>query len=354
MDPKQLLLQHFEKGLLGVAAIWLLAVGAGFGSNPKDFDIKDKLQENIAKIKDYTSTHKVTEPPLPNWESDLKKNLLAANVPSAKEFPSWTLHNRPNLVYIFADVPTGQEPVHEPPIDVSARPERGKITVSWNESEDNALVVIDEYEVLRRVGPKGKWESVGKVSGDTNEREDNNVNPRSQYFYKVISHASIDSEHPLVSKAQSRGLMKKLKKGVEKNESSVTGPHKTPRVLIVIPNVVMIPTEKDLFEDVDAPAKCDLTVYKWDPEDAKGWARKRYYAVNERAKIGSKIKKGRREIDFTTGVLKSAVIIERPHPSIKGATKKYCIIVVKYADGSEEKFNNFDVQKELEGIWKPR
>ncbi|MDF1662833.1 MAG: fibronectin type III domain-containing protein [Planctomycetota bacterium] len=354
MDAQQLLLQHFEKGLAGGALIWLIAVGVGFGSDPKGFDTKDKLQGNIEKITAYTTAHKAKQPTVPDWKADVEKNLDSDNIPESKEFPSWALHNRPNIVKVFAGVTPDEKPNHEAPIDVKAVTERGKITVSWSENGDNSLIIIDEYEVFRRTGKSGKWETKGTIDGQTFTWDDSDVNPRQNYYYKVTAHAIIDSEHPVVSKAQTRGSMKKLDKDLKDRTSGVTGPHKTPRDLIVIPSFVYEATEAELFEDVDAPNKCDLIVYKYDPDNPKGWTSQRYYRVKERDAIGKKKKVKGRMLDFSAGVLKKAKLVKRDHPTIKGKKKDYCVITVKYKDGTEETFNNFEVQKELEGIWAPK
>jgi hypothetical protein len=358
MDPKEMLLKHFEKVLLGAGVAWLALVTVGFTSDPEGFGIKDKLQVNIEKIRAYTSSHKASQPPLPDWASEVRQNLLPKKVPAAKEFPGWALHNRPNLVYSFAGIEPGQEPVHEAPINVTARTDRGKITVSWEESEDNALVLVDTYEVLRKAGDSGEWSSAEKdLSGDTKEWADTNVSPRQRYYYRVVSYAIIDSEHPLVSKAQERGQLKELKKEKRKRESGVTGPHQTPRILIIVPNNVTLPTEKEQFDNVDAPATVSLTVYKWDPEAKRaknGWVSKNYFIVKEGTQIGTKFTKSKREMDFRAGILKKASIVKRDHPTMKGQKKSYFEIIVKYKDNSEESFNNYQEQKELDGIWKPK
>ena len=59
-------------------------------------------------------------------------------------------------------------------------------------------------------------------------------------------------------------------------------------------------------------------------------------------------------MDFRAGILKKASIVKRDHPTMKGQKKSYFEIIVKYKDNSEESFNNYQEQKELDGIWKPK
>ena len=231
MDPKQLALEHFEKVIALVAAGWLVMAMANYTSSPKELGLKDELQTKIDNINDYVAKHEPVKPKVPDWEARVKKSLGAEGAPEPQEFPGWVMHRRPNVVYKWKTVVFDQEPVHTPPTDLSLRPERGRITVTWSPSNQNALVTVTKYEVLRKVNDE-KYAVVGEVEGETAEFADVNVNPRSRYWYKVRATAELDKEHPVVRKMIGRGVIKELKKELTVMESEESGPVKTPRTTI--------------------------------------------------------------------------------------------------------------------------
>lgn len=350
MDPQQLALQHFEKALLALAIGWLGYVGVTFGSKPDIVDVKDQLQGKIDKIQNYVKAHKATEPDAPPWEDEVQKNLASARVPSAREFPGWVLHNRPNVVYNYPDEEVTQNPVHEPPTDISVRAERGKINLSWQESQDNALVSPVAYRVQRQDGPKAKFKDVAEVGGDVNEYQDLNVNPRLTYRYRVVSVVDLNKEHPLVIRARSRGKLKTLDPKLKETISDQSDSVKTPRVIVADPLLVTEPTEAELIKNIDAPAKVNLKVYVWDKDVPGEWISNAYYNVKVGEKIGDKKKKKGKEYDFGMGKLAEARIEKRPHPRIKGHEINCYVIVIEYADGSKEVFESINRAKEIKDL----
>lgn len=350
MDPKQLALEHFEKVIALVAAGWLVMAMANYTSSPKELGLKDELQTKIDNINDYVAKHEPVKPKVPDWEARVKKSLGAEGAPEPQEFPGWVMHRRPNVVYKWKTVVFDQEPVHTPPTDLSLRPERGRITVTWSPSNQNALVTVTKYEVLRKVNDE-KYAVVGEVEGETAEFADVNVNPRSRYWYKVRATAELDKEHPVVRKMIGRGVIKELKKELTVMESEESGPVKTPRTTIVIPTMVRMPTDDEIIEmgkqNKDASPKVTLKVYKWDADEKDEWASHTYYNIEVGQEIGAK----ERKKDFSTGgKLKSARIDKRPHPTIKGHTIPCYVIEIVYPDKSVETFNSVDRAPELKGV----
>ena len=50
MDPKDLLLKHFEKGVLALAGIWLIVIGVGFVGEPAELSENERLVQALRGI----------------------------------------------------------------------------------------------------------------------------------------------------------------------------------------------------------------------------------------------------------------------------------------------------------------
>jgi hypothetical protein len=349
MDVKKIALEHFEKALLGLAGLWLLSSLLGFAQSPAGMDAGKTLSESLERVQSYAQSRKETVPVVPAWEQDVQKQLAPEHVGTAVSYPTWVLHNRPNVLFKFKGKPPRTNPIHEAPRDLSARPDLGLITVTFDETPENKLVRVVEYRLERREGTDGDFAVIATLEGDaqTLRFEDRAVGSRRQYYYRVVSAAEIDMDNPVNRKRSNEGLPPTLKPEAELRTTEDFGPVTIPPTVIVVPNKITEPTDQELVKDIDAPAKVDLTVHIWAGEEgAESWIKQRYYQVKVGAKIGSKKKKG----DFRAGILKEAEITKRPHPKIEGYEIECFNILVDYGDGAEEVTNSLDRPKALEGV----
>src|SRR5262245_37859633 len=99
MDPKELALKHFEKGVLAGFAIWLLFSLISMAKPPAELAAKAKLDTQLGQIKDYMDTAQPPQEPPPTWVQDLSRLLDPKAVPTVENgaYPSWTAWRRPNL-----------------------------------------------------------------------------------------------------------------------------------------------------------------------------------------------------------------------------------------------------------------
>src|SRR5581483_5893010 len=117
MDPKDILLRHFEKIVLGVFAAFLLFIGYTIVSTPPELRDNDKLKNSIEKIDNHMKTYTVQLPKLEDPTAELQAQLEPTRVPSAEAFPAWLSHRRPNLAFQVAEGAKKVYPKHEPPTE---------------------------------------------------------------------------------------------------------------------------------------------------------------------------------------------------------------------------------------------
>src|SRR5688500_8877044 len=117
MDPKEILLKHFEKIVLGLFGAFFGWIVFSMLSSPKELQDNDKLKTSIDKVDTHMKTFAVELPKLDDPTSELQTQLEPTRVPSTEAFPGWLLHRRPNLAYSVATGPARTFPKHEPPND---------------------------------------------------------------------------------------------------------------------------------------------------------------------------------------------------------------------------------------------
>lgn len=345
MDPKDLALAHFEKAVLVLGVAWLAYAGVTLAGTPAELSKADKLEKDLATVKTFMDGGKKQAAETPSWLDDLRGRLDPATVSEVNAYPGWVLHKRPT--YLFSTKPDDpqHEAVHTAPTGVTAEASgRGQIAVRWQASVDNEYVIVDRYEVERKVGPDGEWESIGEVEGDAETSyADTAIASRTEYYYRVISHAEIDRDNPVV---RHEGM--KLDPAEETKISDEAGPAMTARDLFIFPTQVKEVTMEDLIKDPNAKEEAHIKVYKWDPEEEK-FITATFYGVQIGQPIGEVKKRRGRELDFRTG----AVLVDvetRKRDTGKGYSETLQVIKFRYEDGTEEEANQKDKPAELEDV----
>jgi hypothetical protein len=342
MDPKQLLLAHFEKIVLGLFAGWLVATLAFFASKPPELAKNDKMVDGMRKIKSYMSRAKPDLEPPPDMVSDLKRRLSGDGAGQAEPFPGWAMHRRPQFLYSVQAVGPTHEARHEPPVDVIAdAEERGKVTIKWTASTENEYVIVVNYDVERKEGEDGEWGVIATVDGADEEYEDRTIKSRAKYYYRVVSIAEVDMDNPVV---ENQGL--KLAKTEERKVSSMVGPAETARDLYIIPVTIQQVTDDDIIGGKDPDDESAyVRVYKWDGEAGKFV--KHSFNVKKGAAIGAKVKKRGKEIDFSTGAkLVDVEMKQRPNEKL-GYNEQVQWIQYEFSDGAVEEATDKEIPDEI-------
>lgn len=352
-DLKQLALAHFDKAILAGFGVWAAFAVTGFFQKPPELTKGEEIKSKLGQIGEYMGKASVPEPKGPTWEADLKSQLDLSGVPTAKPFPSWLLEKRPYFLYFFKTVQNTESAKHFPPTDIQGDGStRGRIVVRWTPSTESTYVVCT-YEVMRKVGDAGAWAKIADAGSGTTEYTDTKLAPRSKYFYKVVSVASVDQEAPTVIK---HGLT--LPQEESRKESGECGPFETPRDVFVLPQGISPITEQDIVannpgKDANHDGKVDekdesayVTVYKWDVDSQKFL--KKNFNVNVGQGVGEKARlAGRREFDFTTGATLDDVWTETRKNERLGNDETVQWVRIKFADGTTDQWNNKDKPTEL-------
>ena len=342
MDPKQLAIEHFEKAVIGLAGAWLLFVGVGLFSKPAALQASDDLNTKLADIRTYMDSAKAEAAEAPAYTARLEEQVSPSGVPEATALPTWSMHRRPNFLFSTTPAAPKQSANHAAPVSISAdASERGKITVTWSPSVNNKFVVVESYDVERRVGADGEWSSIGSVGGQDSQYEDTDVKSRTEYYYRVTSVADIERGHPVV---RQEGIT--LANDQRHKVSDVTGPVQTKRDVYVVPITVQQVTMDDLVGNPNAKESAYVRVYKWDAESGKFEAQA--FTVGIGQEIGELKKRRGKEYDFRTGAtLVDVEIRSRTHKL--GHEEPVQVVKYAFSDGSEEEANDKDLPEEIAG-----
>lgn len=343
MDPKELALEHFEKVLVAAAGAWLIAVGAGWLSQPRELGMQQDLATKLDAITSYMGKGNPKQPETPPWLGKLERQLSPTAVPSASEFPAWVMQRRPQVLYKLKDRGPTHRAVHRPPVDLQLdAAERGKIGLTWQASVENEYVIVNEYEVQRKSGD-AEWEKLSSVSGAETTYTDTSVASRASYSYRVISRAEIDRDSPVV---RAEGMT--LADDQREQTSSEAGPVSIARDVYIVPVTVTQVTDKDLIANPNATESAYLKVFKWIPDENKFEGQT--YTVKVGETIGDKKKKRSKEYDFTTGAtLVDVEIRSRKHPTL-GYDEQVQVIKYKFENGDTEEANDKDKPEELKDV----
>jgi hypothetical protein len=327
VDPKQLLLAHFEKILLGAFGIWLAAVGVFFVSEPAELRQNKALAGKMGAIGRHFSSASVDDLDKPDWSTRLKSNLSPDTVESAAPFPPWAMNHRPVFLYGVEAIAQGHAARHEPPVDLTVDSgDRGQVTLKWQASVQNEYVIIAHYIIERRIGEDGKWKQIAEIDGVEETYGDTKVRSRTEYHYRVTSIAEIDRDNPVVDTENMQ-----LAKADERKVGDEAGPIKTAQ------DVYMIPTNGDPVTNDEAIKGQDeknewayIRVYKW----IGGKFVNKSYRVKRGGKIGKLEKKRGKKLDFSTGATLVDVLYKEVAGRQEGHTRQVLAIQFKFSDGS--------------------
>ena len=350
MEPKDLLLRHFEKIVLAGFAGWLVFVLVSFvAMKPPELSSNEQLQDKIAKVDDHMKTFNLKSDPLPDLVSPLKKQLDPATVTAADTFPAWAMHRRPNFAFAVTAGPERVFPKHEAPTDfIVAEKSRGRVKLTWKASPENAYVNIKSYKLLRKEGEAGEFKVVNEaINGEKTEFEDTTVGPRQKYWYRLVETAETQRDHPIIQRDKTDLTADKISLQAEDTKEAVETP----------PDIYVTMDDGQAANPIAEPptkGKASLKVWRWHGPSSK-FLMKGYMTVNEGEQIGKveKITTGKtsEQIDFSTGAELVEVRVEKRDVQVGNNTVKKDVAVAtirwpyKGADGKP--FEEVIVAKEL-------
>ncbi len=353
MDPKELALKHFDKGVLALILAGLILVLVGHFSADTTSAVAGQIQQHLTAIDKKHKDQKKPAAVQLAFVEDASRQIKVDTVPQAAGFPAWTMHRRPYLLVKSGPPPPGAVPLHYPPVAVTVSSDRGRVTVRWEESDQNKFVEINGYEVLRRDSADGVWSRVGSVEAEVSEYVDTDVVASTDYWYKVVSVADVDHNHPRVRKAEKEGVVVKFKDPDDRvKESDVAGPVETPRDVYLIPTQVMVP---DPITEPEKVKSAFVKVYRWD-SSAGDWLKPKQFSVNLGDSIGQ-LQKGstrRPARDYRTGAKLVDCGVFKKEVQIKGTemtiNKEFLSIEVEFEDGTRARFTNEEIPEEIRSV----
>ncbi len=345
MDPKELLLRHFEKAIIGVFGLWLLWVAyVGVLGSPPELKMNTDLKATIDKIDTYMKTPSPDLAKLEDPTSDLRGQLDPLAVPPVEGFPQWLVHKRPSLAVAVAAGPQRVWPVHKAPTEFHVVEKgRGHVKVAWKQSGENEYVNITGYELFRtekdpRETKEFKaedWKSLANnLDGNKTEYEDNSVGPRSKYWYKLKESATAQTDNPVIVRDKTFLQPEQCDLFAEEIHEPVETPQD---VYITIDGGE--PTDK--VEDKKGNIQCK--VWRW---SGGKFVSKNYTKIEAGAKIGQKekVREGGKQVEIDFGTEALLVEVKQEKRKTKTGIERETIIAhIKWPWGQEEDI----VEKEL-------
>lgn len=341
MDPKEFLLHHFEKVVLGVFAAFFGFIVFGMVSSPAELKENDKLRATVEKIDNHMKTYVVELPKLEDPTADLRTQLEPTHVPAVESFPGWLSHRRPNLAYSVAAGPQKVYPKHEAPTDFHVVEKgRGRVKLAWKASAENEYVNITGYELFRKDNnPDGEWKSIAaNIDPNKTEYEDTTVGPRSKYWYRLKESAAAQTDNPVIVRDKTDLAPEKRDLFAEDTKEAVETPQD---VYITVDGG----EATDPINDKKGNIQCK--VWRWNATLGK-FVHKGYITkVVVGTKIGSMEKNFRFEgkvlgdVDFSTDALLEDVAMQKK--KVRGMEREMIVAKVKWPWGQEEEL----IEKEL-------
>ncbi|MEZ6185935.1 MAG: hypothetical protein R3F62_13110 [Planctomycetota bacterium] len=327
MDPKFLLLRHFEKIVLGVFALELLYVASGLLGTPEALTRADGVEVAMTQVQSYVDDQASLEPAEgPGWRAELERELDPEAVPAARPWPTWISHRRPGIVYYVPGVDRVQAR-HGGPIDLTGdASQRGRIRLTWGVSPDTRHVTV-RYEVYRAIDGEDAWEKLGET--EALSFVDEHVSARRAYVYKVVSVAELDETDAVVRDPE---VVVTLNDSERRVASDVAGPFANEREVQVIPLSTQPMTKALEITEPDFQESCSLLVRKWIDG---AWEEKTFFRVS----VGDPIGEPKGRLDFTTGATLRDVL-EDLDP--RAGLKKVKAIVIEWPDGQTETVRSDD------------
>lgn len=344
MDPKDLLLRHFEKIVLGLFGAFLGWIVFSMVSSPAELKENDKIKATIDKIDTHMKTYAVELPKIDDPTAELQSQLEPTRVPSAEPFPGWLVHRRPNLAYSVAAGPQKVYPKHEPPTDFHiVEKGRGRVKLAWKASAENEYVNIVSYELLRKDNnPEAEWKSLAaNIDANKTEFEDTTVAPRSKYWYRLKESAAAQLDNPVLVRDKTDLAPEKRDLFAEDTKDAVETPQD---IYITIDGG----EATDPVNDKKGEVQCK--VWRWNATLGK-FVSKAYLKSVVGAKIGAKEKavkfegKNLGEIDFATDATLLEVTTQKR--KIKGNERDVIVARVKWPWGTEEDLVEKDQPPEI-------
>jgi hypothetical protein len=354
MDPKALLLKHFEKLICGLFGVWLAITLVGFTSPPPELKSNEKISEELKKIEDYMGKTRADVTAQQDVVTQLKASVSSESVRpvDAKSMPAWLAHRRPNLAFVVEGGPARPQPVHSAPTDFTGVAERGRVKLTWQPADatQNAYIIIDGYEVQRReivaAGEPPAWSSLATLKRDPTQQTpptewlDEKVQPRKKYEYKLIETAILDEDNQAIRIINQKAGVKDdekvkfpdLPRAPAEREVTWAMEKDLPRDLYIVPapGSVVIPPPAEQVKGTKPTVT--LKVYKFDPK-SNGFVEKQYFSKPEGTKnIGQMETVRGQKIDFSTGAELIEVRQEEREVQIGGqkVTKPIGIIKIKW------------------------
>jgi hypothetical protein len=295
VDAKKVLLEIFDKLLLGVAALLLAGYLAFAVLQPSPADAaRDKVatyNRTIAGLKEIAERNPPKLEPL-TAARDIEEALQGGPLP--EELPAWLFHKRP-LVVLRVKAEAVDEPQHLPPTDVAATPGLGQIAISWQESSKLKWVSVTGYKVYRAEQEPKDWKEIASLDGNAHAYRDRDVRSGVAYYYCVESTADVDKTKDYVKRHNLE-----LAEDQRRQRSDQVGPVMTRRDVFVD---VLGATPKATIQQRAAgdnhPAEGFLKVWKWF-EEAKEWKQSSPVRYHPGDKIGGVEGFGSSKLDFST------------------------------------------------------
>jgi hypothetical protein len=301
MDPKELLLRHFEKiVLVAFGAFMVVGLILPIASPPPELKMNEQLQATIETVDNHMKTYTPKAEAPPDVTADLKRQI-DSSVAAADANPAWTMHRRPNLAFTPVAVAQKVYPKHEPPVDFRiADKARGKVKLTWKPSPENELVDITGYEIQRKDGEAGEWKKIAEnLSGDKNDYDDLTVAPRAKYYYRLLETAAAQLQNPVIIRDGTN--LDPAKKTLQAEDPK--DPVETPRDCYITLDSGQIAKPA---EDPPVKGEAQVKVWKWNATLGKFVFKAYINGVTEGTKIGKLEKnfkfegKNMGDIDFTT------------------------------------------------------
>lgn len=338
MDPKEMLLRHFEK----IVAVLFLGffgfVTTTIVSRPKELDENEKLSAMISKIEKHMKEYapKVATPP--DQTVELRKECDPAMVADVPAYPTWLVHRRPSFAFGLEKGPERVTPKHEPPTDFRVTEKgRGKVALAWKVSDGNLFARIVGYTIFRKDSEAGEFKELERVGPDKQEYVDTKVAARGKYWYRLVEHAETESDAQQIKDSKTELPEDRRDLPAEDIKEAV----ETPRDIYVTVDGGR-PNDPIPVPPVKGEVQCK--VWRWHAPSGK-FLYKGYLRVTEGEKIGKEerisIGKTSEKVDFSTGA--EVLEVRSEKRDFKGMKREVIVARIKWPWGEEEEL----VEKEL-------
>lgn len=273
MTPRDVLLRHFDKAVLGAAAAWLATAATAFGAAPSD-KARAELTGAMAALTQHMQGATLRTGSAPDWAARLGAQLREAPA-TPSPAPPWTFHRRPAFLHDVVPAPQPPSFVHTAAAEVTADAgERGRITVRWTPGDMAYVVATCTVERRRDDGP---WERIASVPVSTREVVDEAVDARARYAYRVVTEARADEDDLQTKAAINAGTFEALAPDLVRRESEPSPAVETAAEVFVVPLSV------DVVANRPGASSAYVVVHRWDR------AARRFVSARSRVRVGEHV-----------------------------------------------------------------